>query len=143
MEGSGIPDGQATARLLPRAPRRAQAGHHEAPGIPHAHPAAAAAPPTRRERSCALAVERECAVIRSRPTVNGLPAGDRQGVPAERSLTVRLDGFAWEALEQESARLGVPVEELITFSVLYYLADIDSGRIARQISKSPYPDASR
>src|SRR5664279_6215001 len=69
-------------------------------------------------------VERECAVIRSRPTVNGSPAGDRQGVPAQRSLTVRLDGFAWEALEQESARLGVPVEELITFSVLYYLADI-------------------
>jgi hypothetical protein len=73
--------------------------------------------------------------------VNGSPAGDRKGVPAQRTLTVRLDGFAWEALEQESARLGVPVEELITFSVLYYLADIDSGRIARQIPKSPHPQA--
>jgi hypothetical protein len=75
--------------------------------------------------------------------VSGSPAGDRQGVTAERSLTVRLDGFAREALEQESAGLGVPVEDLIAFSVLYYLADIDSGRIARQISKSPHPDASR
>jgi len=56
-------------------------------------------------------------------------------------LILRLDDFLWEALEQESTRLGVPVEELITFSVVYYLADIDSGRIARQISKSPYPDA--
>jgi hypothetical protein len=74
--------------------------------------------------------------------VNGSPPADRQGVPAERSLTARLDGFAWQALEQESARLGVPVEEMITFSVLYYLADIDSGRIARQIPKSPHPDAS-
>jgi hypothetical protein len=112
--------------------------------MPHApHYATAAAPPTRRERSCALAVERECAVIRSRPTVNGLPAGDRQGIPAERSLTVRLDGFAWEALEQESARLGVPVEDLIAFSVLYYLADIDSGRIARQIPQSPHSDVPR
>ena len=62
-------------------------------------------------------------------------------MPADRSLILRLDDFLWEALEQESTRLGVPVEELITFSVVYYLADIDSGRIARQISKSPYPDA--
>jgi len=37
----------------------------------------------------------------------------------------------------------VPVGELITFSVLYYLADVDSGRIARQIAMSPYPGASR
>jgi hypothetical protein len=74
--------------------------------------------------------------------VSGSPAKDRQDVPAERSLTVRLDDFAWEALEQESAQLGVSVEDLITFSVLYYLADVDSGRIARQISRSPYPNAS-
>lgn len=75
--------------------------------------------------------------------MSGSPAGDRHGVPAERSLTVRLEGFAWEALEQESARLGVSVQQLITFSVLYYLADIDSGRIARQIPKSPHPDVPR
>jgi hypothetical protein len=75
--------------------------------------------------------------------VNGSPAGDRQGVPAERSLTVRLDGFAWEALEQESVRLGVSVEDLLAFSVVYYLADIDSGRIARQIPKSPHLDVPR
>jgi hypothetical protein len=75
--------------------------------------------------------------------VSGSPAGDRHGVPAERSLTVRLDGSASEALEQESARLGVPVQEVITFSVLYYLADIDGGRIARQIPKNPHPDVPR
>ncbi len=74
--------------------------------------------------------------------MGGSQGGDRQGAPAERSLTLRLDDFAWEAIEQESAELGVSVEELIVFSVLYYLADVDSGRIARRISRSPYPDSS-
>jgi hypothetical protein len=80
--------------------------------------------------------------------VSGSPTRDGQGAPSERILTLRLDDFAWETIEQESAHLGVSVEELIAFSVLYYLADIDSGRIARQITRSPYPrspnpDASR
>ena len=74
--------------------------------------------------------------------MSGSPAGDRQAVRADRSLSLRLEGFAWEAIEQESAHLGVPVEDLIAFAVLYYLADIDSGRIARRITRSPYPDAS-
>lgn len=57
-------------------------------------------------------------------------------------MTLTLEGFAREAIEEESARLGVSVEEFATFAVLYYLADIDSGRISRQITRSPYPDAS-
>jgi hypothetical protein len=57
-------------------------------------------------------------------------------------LSVRLDGFAAEAIDEEAERLGVSVEELVSFSILYYLADVDSGRIARQITTSPYPDAS-
>lgn len=52
-------------------------------------------------------------------------------------LAVRLDGFAAEATDEEAIRLGVSVKELVSFSVLYYLADVDSGRIARQIAKSP------
>jgi hypothetical protein len=36
----------------------------------------------------------------------------------------------------------VAVEDFIAFATLYYLADIDSGRVARQISRSPYPDTS-
>lgn len=52
-------------------------------------------------------------------------------------LTIDLDGFAWEALEQESARLGVPVAELARFAVLYYLADGDSDRIARRLPPDP------
>jgi hypothetical protein len=59
----------------------------------------------------------------------------------ERSLTLRMDRFAWETIEQESARLGVPVEQLVAFAAMYYLADVDSGRVARRIDASPYADA--
>jgi hypothetical protein len=61
------------------------------------------------------------------------------GDTTERRLTLRLHGFAWDALEEEATRGGLSAEELIAFSVLYYLADVDSGRISRQISRSPYP----
>lgn len=64
-------------------------------------------------------------------------------VDAERRLSLPMDVFAWEAVQAESARLGVSVEELVAFSVLYYLADVDSGRVARRIVMSPYPEASR
>lgn len=60
-------------------------------------------------------------------------------VDVDRSLSLPMDVFAWEAIEEESARLGVSVEEFVAFSVLYYLADVDSGRVARRIAMSPYP----
>lgn len=66
--------------------------------------------------------------------MSGVPAGDSQAVQAEPGLTVRLGGFARDAIEQECARLGVPVDELVAFAAMYYLADVDSGRIARRIS---------
>jgi hypothetical protein len=71
--------------------------------------------------------------------------GERRAAdaPAGPSVSLPMDAFAWETVEQESARLGVSVEELVAFSVLYYLADVDSGRVARRIVMSPYPDASR
>jgi hypothetical protein len=56
-----------------------------------------------------------------------------------RSVEIPLDGFAWAAVDEEAARVGVTSEELITLSVLYYLADLDSGRTARQSARSPHP----
>jgi hypothetical protein len=53
-----------------------------------------------------------------------------------RQLIVELDQFGWEMLERECVRLGVPEHELVRFSLMYYLADLDSGRIARDL-----PDA--
>jgi len=60
------------------------------------------------------------------------------GEEGEAGLTVRVEGFALEALERESARMGVPIDELVSFAVMYYLADVDSGRIARQLPRAPY-----
>ena len=48
-------------------------------------------------------------------------------------MTLRLDEFAYRTIEEESVKMGVSVEELTIFAVLYYLADLDSGRIARRI----------
>ena len=58
---------------------------------------------------------------------------------AGRSLILRLESFAWDAIDEEAKRAGLTTEELVAFSVLYYLADVDSGRISRRISRSPYP----
>ena len=50
-----------------------------------------------------------------------------------QSLTLQLDGFAWETIAEQSAQMGVSVEELATHAIMYYVADLDSGRIARRI----------
>jgi hypothetical protein len=50
-----------------------------------------------------------------------------------RELMFRLDDFTWNAVTEESLRLGVSAEDLARFSLLYYLADLDSGRVARRI----------
>jgi hypothetical protein len=50
-----------------------------------------------------------------------------------QTVVLELDTFAWEALAEQSAELAVPVDELVKFSVLYYLADRDSQRIARRL----------
>jgi hypothetical protein len=69
------------------------------------------------------------------PSIGGEAPADRTA----HTVTLTLEDFAWDTLEEEAQREGVTTEELITFSVLYYLADVDSQRISRQVSRSPYP----
>ncbi len=57
---------------------------------------------------------------------------DEEPQSGARPLELQLDSFAWAALEQEAAQQGVSVRELATFALLYYLADVDSGRVSRQ-----------
>jgi hypothetical protein len=45
-------------------------------------------------------------------------------------LQVKLDDATWGALSEEADRQGVPTELLAMHALLYYLADIDSGRVA-------------
>jgi hypothetical protein len=49
------------------------------------------------------------------------------------TVALQLDTFAWETLSDQAAELGVPVNDLVAFSVLYYIADLDSKRIARKL----------
>jgi hypothetical protein len=78
--------------------------------------------------------------VQCEPTSTVIPlcaelSRDGSGKPdasAARELKLELDAFAREALEQEAAQLEISVEELARFAVLYYLADRDSGRIARR-----------
>jgi hypothetical protein len=78
-------------------------------------------------------------------TVSNVHAGDDLGAPGDvdapvsRRLTLKLDSFAWQALEAEASQLQVSVHELASFALLYYLADRDSGRIARRFPQSTTP----
>lgn len=77
-------------------------------------------------------------VFHQGPTVSRpSPARRDEDTDRKRNLLVNLSDFAWQALEEESTRLGVPIEELISFSVLYYIADADSGRVARRLPTIP------
>jgi hypothetical protein len=80
-------------------------------------------------------VVEECRAI-DRRNMSALRPGRES---SERTITLTLDGFGWDTLDEEASLEGITTEELITFSVLYYLADIDSGRISRRIKRSPFP----
>jgi hypothetical protein len=49
---------------------------------------------------------------------------------AAKVTTVEFDSFASARLDEEAASQGVTVEELVRHAVMYYLADLDSGRPA-------------
>ena len=73
-------------------------------------------------------------VFRRGPIVpRSSPAAQQEGTNREHSVHVHLSDFAWQALKEEAARLDVAIEDLVGFSILYYIADADSGRIARRV----------
>jgi hypothetical protein len=64
---------------------------------------------------------------------------------APSTSTVRLDldvnQDAWTALGAEAARQRVPLERLLEHATIYYLADVDSGRLASAIAEEMEPDS--
>lgn len=70
------------------------------------------------------------------PTPHRVLPDDRADSEGRRTLALRFDDFAWEALTEQAAKLETSVDELVAFSVLYYLADLDSKRIARLLPKN-------
>jgi hypothetical protein len=54
-----------------------------------------------------------------------------EGIAAEASsLSVTLDDATWAALAEEAERQVVTTEALARHALLYFLADLDSGRLA-------------
>ena len=60
---------------------------------------------------------------------------------AGHSESVAIDDETWDALSDESERQAVSVERLIEHAVMYFLADVDSGRVAGRLkSRLDRPD---
>lgn len=57
-------------------------------------------------------------------------------------LKVAFDDETWTALEEEARRQGVEPEELAVHALLYFLADLDSGRLADLVSEALSEDDS-
>jgi len=52
-----------------------------------------------------------------------------------KRIEIGFGHFTWSRLEDEASRQGVSVEELVAHAVLYFLADLDSNRIARRVPR--------
>ena len=52
-----------------------------------------------------------------------------------KRIEIGFGDFTWSRLEKEASRQDVSVEELVTHAVLYFLADLDSNRIARIVPR--------
>jgi hypothetical protein len=48
-------------------------------------------------------------------------------------VTVGFEQFGWETLTAEAERQGVTVEELLVHAAMYYLSDLESGRVAARV----------
>lgn len=72
----------------------------------------------------------EPSMSRTAARVPGFKPGAR-GTPRE----VRLEGDAdcWNGLEAEARRQGIPLERLLEHAALLYLAEINSGRLAKRV----------
>jgi hypothetical protein len=51
-------------------------------------------------------------------------------------VTVSLSEFTFSRLNADAEQQGVPIEDLVTYATMYYLADLDSGRTAAKIPRA-------
>jgi hypothetical protein len=67
-----------------------------------------------------------------------VPAFARGAEPKRRRTDVRveLDDATWSALFQEARRQGVGICALATHAVLYFISDVDTGRVAERMDDS-------
>jgi hypothetical protein len=48
-------------------------------------------------------------------------------------LPLRIDEGTWSSLEEEAARQGVTTQQLLEHAGLFFAADVNAGRVTRQI----------
>ena len=54
----------------------------------------------------------------------------------QAGVQVEVDDATWDALDREARRQRVAIGALAAHAVLYFLADSDSGRVAKRIGES-------
>ncbi len=60
-------------------------------------------------------------------------AGGRRGDTV--TVRIKLDASTWEVVTAEAERQEVTAETLVEHAILYFLADLDSGRIADRLDE--------
>jgi len=61
------------------------------------------------------------------------PSFKRGGRGIEREIRLEVNRDRWKGLEDEARRQGIPLERLLEHASLFYIADVDSGRVAERI----------
>ena len=56
--------------------------------------------------------------------------------PSGEGLRIVFDDETWAALGEEAARQNLETEELAVHALLYFLADLDSGRLGELLEKA-------
>jgi hypothetical protein len=64
-----------------------------------------------------------------------IPRFSREVLPAGPVLEVELDDRTFRTLEHEALRQGVAAERLAEHALLYFLADLDSGRVGGRLGE--------
>lgn len=68
-------------------------------------------------------------------TVPRFPPGSRQQ-DGDGATRITLDDGTWEAVVEEAGRQSVTAEELLAHAIVYFLADLDSGRVAARLDET-------
>jgi len=63
-----------------------------------------------------------------------VPRFVRPAQPGGAGTDVELDDATMQALEQEARRQGIPPGRLVEHALLYFLADLDSGRAEARLA---------
>ncbi|MEA2151911.1 MAG: hypothetical protein QOI18_144 [Solirubrobacteraceae bacterium] len=74
-----------------------------------------------------------CTIV---PRADSADAEGHEAPDRDRTVVLHPGEFLGATLVEEADRLGVTKEQLVTFAVLYYLADLDRERTARRVPSS-------